>query len=155
MFSRRRRALCNRRAAPRTDTRASDPRRLQVHEDRGSNSASFVAKRAAAEAPVRGRWREGVREKAKSFVLPLPPTRAEGKCLSRREVRTVCNHCCTAATCTAAHRDTLNSLQEGHLHFLFADLPPSAQFLLRAANTAQQRRRQRGCGAPLTVTRWT
>lgn len=63
--------------------------------------------RAAAEAPVRGgRWREGVRKKAKSFVLPLPPTtkaKAKGKCLSRREVRIYMHYGRSLQNCRYAH----------------------------------------------------
>lgn len=103
------------------------------------------AKKRAAEAPVRGRWREGVRKKAKSFVLPLPlATKAKGKCLSQREVR-ICKRslqklliCKRRCTFCSVHRCRLTAtnafqssdyLRKGQLHFLFK-IFPFAEFLV-------------------------
>lgn len=144
-FPRRRRTPCIETVAPCTDAHASDAKGLQVHEDRGCCFCIFVAKRRAAEAPVRGRWREGARKKAKSFVLPLPPIKAKGKCLRRREVRTphrasraklpTCNQCCTARRvhrCSSATARAFQSytVNKGQLHFLLL-IFPFTQFLVR------------------------
>lgn len=90
-------------SGPCTDTHASDAKRLKVHEDRGSYFCIFVCKASRQKLQrEEGRWREGAREKAKSFVPPLPLFKAEGKCLSQGEVRrpirarpATCNHGCT------------------------------------------------------------
>lgn len=118
-----------------------------MHEDRGSFLHLCCTKKKkkgrAAEAPARRRWREGARKKA--FVLPLPPIKAKGKCLSREEVREPhravhnCRRAISAArgaACTPAARARpvhlkVNTLLRGSVAFPVSDLPPFAQFLVR------------------------